>query len=73
MKIKSLFFLIAIISVALISCQKNYSCDCTDGAIGLSDDWEDLNSREAEDAEKACEENSKFASISNNSCSFSKE
>jgi len=73
MKMKSLFLLIAIVSTTFISCQKNYSCECTDGAIGLSDEWEDLNSFEADDAEKACEANSEFAAFSNASCSFSKE
>jgi hypothetical protein len=70
-KTVSLLF-ICLLTVTLYSCKKTYSCECTSGASSLSQEWEDLTTEQANDAEKACDANHKVAMFSNDSCSFQK-
>lgn len=62
--------MVMLISSTIISCKKNYSCECTNGAAGLSEEWEGLTTEEAQGAEKACEEISNLARFTTDSCSF---
>ncbi|MFT6715524.1 MAG: hypothetical protein ACJA0Q_000151 [Saprospiraceae bacterium] len=70
MKKTLLLFAFALGVISFNSCEKNYSCECTVGAISLSEEWEGLSSEEAEGAEKACDESNKIALFTNDSCSF---
>ena len=72
MKKTLLLVLISYFAIELTACTKTYSCKCTNNTT-LSQEWEDLSNKEAENAEKACAENHKIALFSNDSCSFVQE
>lgn len=55
---KKLLFVAAVAVVALSSCKKDYTCECTVEFLGVSStstvDYEGLSKSEADDAEAAC-------------------
>ena len=58
LKMKKLLFVAAVAVVALSSCKKDYTCECTVEVFGVSSsssvDYEGLSKSEADDLEATC-------------------